>query len=72
MRTDELRDTLSLQFEHPEEYTTLGGYVMFKLNKVPQVGDKFDSDNYTFEVVDMDGKRVDKVLVKKFSEKQEE
>jgi putative hemolysin len=72
MRTDELRDTLSLQFEHPEEYTTLGGYVMFKLNKVPQVGDKFDSDNYTFEVVDMDGKRVDKVLVKKLSEKQEE
>ncbi|MGE5810878.1 MAG: hemolysin family protein [Ignavibacteria bacterium] len=72
MRTDELRDTLSLQFEHPDEYTTLGGYVMFKLNKVPQVGDKFDSDNYKFEVVDMDGKRVDKVLVKKLSEKQEE
>ncbi len=71
IRIDELKDTLTLQFEHSEEYTTLGGYVMFKLNKVPQVGDKFDSDNYKFEVVDMDGKRVDKVLVKRISEKEE-
>jgi putative hemolysin len=38
---------------------------MFMLNKIPQTGDKFTSGNYNFEVVDMDGKRVDKVIVTK-------
>lgn len=65
MLIDELRERLRIQFEHPEEYSTLGGYVMYKLNKIPQAGDKFISENYQFEVVDMDSKRVDKVLVQK-------
>ena len=65
MPVDELNEVLSIPFEHKEEYTSLGGYVMFKLNKVPQEGDNFITKNYRFEVVDMDGKRVDKVLVNK-------
>jgi putative hemolysin len=65
MMIDELRDRLRMQFENSDEYTTLGGYVMFKLDKIPQVGDKFEAENYKFEVVDMDRKRVDKVLVQK-------
>ena len=68
---DELKDTLKMLFENSEEYTTLGGYVMFRLNKIPQVGDKFRSENYKFEVVDMDGKRVDKVLVQKNTNSEE-
>ena len=65
MLIDELKDILRMQFEQPEEYSTLGGYVMYKLNKIPSEGDKFTSCDYQFEVVDMDGKRVDKVLVQK-------
>lgn len=65
MLIDELKERLKIQFEQHGEYSTLGGYVMLKLNKIPQVGDKFNSENYKFEVVDMDGKRVDKVLVQK-------
>jgi putative hemolysin len=60
---EELRDKLNIHFEDSDEYYTLGGYTMFMLNKIPQTGDKFTSDNYNFEIVDMDGKRVDKVLV---------
>ncbi|HSW55658.1 MAG TPA: hemolysin family protein [Ignavibacteriaceae bacterium] len=60
---DELKEKLKIIFEHQDEYITLGGYIMFKLNKIPQTGDKFKVQNYVFEVVDMDGKRVDKVLV---------
>ncbi|MCU0413619.1 MAG: hemolysin family protein [Ignavibacteriaceae bacterium] len=60
---DELKEKLKIIFEHQNEYITLGGYIMFKLNKIPQTGDKFIEQNYVFEVVDMDGKRVDKVLV---------
>lgn len=46
-----------------EEYETLGGFVMMQLGRVPQVADSFDWGNLHFEVVDMDGNRVDKVLV---------
>jgi putative hemolysin len=65
MLVDELKEKLNIQFEHVEEYTTLGGFVMFMLNKIPAEGDNFTSGEYKFEVVDMDGKRVDKVLVQK-------
>lgn len=51
----------------PEEdsggYQTLGGFVMTKLGRVPNTSDQFDWKGVHFEVIDMDGKRVDKVLV---------
>jgi putative hemolysin len=42
---------------------TLGGFVMTVLGRIPTVGDRFEWNNLRFEVVDMDGLRVDKVLV---------
>jgi len=45
------------------EYETLGGFVMLHLGRVPQATDRFDWSGLTFEVMDMDGKRVDKVMV---------
>ena len=51
----------------PEEvrvgYQTLGGFVMNQLSTIPEVGQSFEWSGYRFEVVDMDGMRVDKVLV---------
>lgn len=44
-------------------YQTLGGFVMTVLGKVPISGEHFLWENYRFEVMDMDGNRVDKVLV---------
>jgi putative hemolysin len=44
-------------------YETLGGFVMAKLGRIPAASDKFEWEGYTFEVMDMDGNRVDKVLV---------
>lgn len=46
-------------------YKTLGGFVMHQVGKIPRAGDLFHFGNYVFEVMDMDGMRVDKVLVKK-------
>jgi putative hemolysin len=43
-------------------YQTLGGFVMMHLERTPVTGDRFDWDEHGFEVVDMDGNRVDKVL----------
>ncbi|WP_082158744.1 hemolysin family protein [Chromobacterium sp. LK11] len=42
---------------------TLGGMVMFQLGRVPSVTDRFDWNGFSFEVVDMDKTRVDKILV---------
>ncbi len=44
-------------------YQTLGGFIMTKLGKVPAPTDKLNAYNVQFEVLDMDGKRVDKVMI---------
>lgn len=44
-------------------YHTLGGLAMVALGRVPRIGDVFERGAYRFEVVDMDGNRVDQVLV---------
>ena len=49
--------------EETESYRTLGGFVMMSLARVPQVGDRFIAEGVSFEVVDMDQNRVDKLLV---------
>jgi putative hemolysin len=61
----ELKDRLELK-ELPEEdrgrYNTLAGMIMLLLGRLPSTADRVDWDGWRFEVVDMDGKRVDKVL----------
>ncbi|MCS6991483.1 MAG: hemolysin family protein [Chitinophagales bacterium] len=46
-------------------YHTLGGFIMDRLGRIPRTGDSFAYHGYVFEVVDMDGLRVDKVLIRK-------
>ena len=62
----ELKDRLNLK-ELPEEdrgrYNTLAGMVMLLLGRLPQTSDAVEWGGWRFEVVDLDGKRVDKVLV---------
>ncbi len=45
------------------DYQTLGGFIMGSLGKIPSTGDKVNFKGYRFEVMDMDGNRVDKVLI---------
>lgn len=47
-------------FEH--EYTTLAGFVLKELGHIPVPGERFDWNNWCFEVVDLDGRRIDKVI----------
>lgn len=51
--------------ERTDSYTTLGGFILFFLNKIPNTGERFEYRNYSFEVLDLDGPRIDKVLVQK-------
>jgi len=61
----ELKDRLGLK-ELPEEdrgrYNTLAGMIMLLLGRLPQTTDSVEWEGWRFEVVDLDGKRVDKVL----------
>ena len=62
---DELKRVLGvtqLTGEDPE-YHTLGGYLMARLNRVPMVADRVTADAWRFEIVEMDGRRVDRVLI---------
>ena len=49
-------------------YQTLAGFLMYALQRIPTTGDHTVAEQFRFEVVDMDGNRVDKVLVSKVEE----
>lgn len=69
---DELKEVLNLDVLEGEEdgnYDTLSGLVMTTLGRIPNCGEHFEKAGYRFEVMDMDGKRVDKVLVQKTESK---
>lgn len=64
--TDELKDLLdreSLAEEETANYYTLGGFVIAFLKHIPKSGEYFQWGGFQFEIVDMDGARVDKVLI---------
>lgn len=63
---DEFREilgTASISDEETGRYNTLGGYVLKKMGRIPASGDSFEAGGLRFEVMDMDGNRIDKVLV---------
>jgi len=65
LAAEELKERLGLKElprEEKAEYQTVGGMVMDTLGRVPAEGDRFAWEGYSFEVLDMDGRRVDKVL----------
>jgi putative hemolysin len=50
------------------EFLTLGGFVVFMLGRLPIAGDHFGWGGFRIEVADMDGRRVDKTLIKRSAE----
>lgn len=56
----------ALPGEKRDAYQTLGGFVFTKMGRIPSLSDSFEWNGVRFEVVDMDGKRIDKVLVSPF------
>lgn len=48
-----------------KEFSTLAGYILHKMQKIPSTGDKLKIMNYEIEIIDMDFNKIDKLLVKK-------
>ena len=69
---EDLKDALAVD-SFPEEeqghYRTIAGLIMFLMGRIPQTGDLFETGGLRYEVVDMDGNRIDKVLVMRLPEK---
>lgn len=68
MPIDKFKEHFKMKMAFPEEksgFQTIGGFVMNRLGHIPKSGEKFIWDVYRFEVIDMDGNRVDKVLLSK-------
>jgi putative hemolysin len=51
-----------IEFNH-SQYTTIAGFMMDQLKAMPKAGDSFIYDNYKFEIMDIDGRRIDKILL---------
>jgi putative hemolysin len=63
MPADGLADRIGIDLPQPREFATAAGFVLFMLKKLPVEGEYFTEQGWRFEVVDMDGRRVDKLLV---------
>ena len=58
--------------EGEHNFDTLAGFILHELERIPKTGDTFDWKGFTIEIVDMDGHRIDKILIKISKEIREE
>lgn len=65
MLLDEFYDLVPIQelIQEDLDYTTVAGFVIDKLKKIPVTGETLTIENYKFEIIDMDDRRVDKLLI---------
>lgn len=68
LSADALADRLGLDYGEDREFGTAAGYALSVMKKLPQEGEHFTDQGWRFEVVDMDGRRIDKLLVSKAGE----
>lgn len=65
MQADEFEDRIGVPIPKDAKFETVAGFVLAELNHLPTIGETFVRGPWTFEVVDLDGRRIDKVLVKR-------
>ena len=59
---DLLSDRLGLNLPHERDYSTIAGFALSVLKHLPETGEKFRHDGWSFEIVDMDGRKIDKLI----------
>ena len=63
MPVDLLADRIGIDLPDDRDYATVAGHALWLLKRLPEVGDYVDDQGWRFEVVDMDGRKIDKLLV---------
>lgn len=62
---DEFVDVIRVPIDPDPDYTTVAGFVLDELKRIPDLGESFVKGDWRFEVIDLDGRRIDKLLVTK-------
>ena len=62
MPADEMADQLGIELPESREYDTLAGFLLSLFHRLPSTGEAVETQGWRFEVVDLDGRRIDKVL----------
>ncbi|MGE0628997.1 MAG: hemolysin family protein [Hyphomicrobiaceae bacterium] len=62
MPVDEMADTIGIQLPDRRSYETAAGFVLAHLQRMPKTGEHIEANGWRFEVIDLDGRRIDKVL----------
>jgi putative hemolysin len=65
MQADEMADVIGIDLPENRDYETVAGYVLSHMHHLPSVGESVDAQGWRFEVVDLDGRRIDKVMATK-------
>ncbi|EAQ28428.1 hemolysin [Erythrobacter sp. NAP1] len=68
LSADGLADRLGLEYGEDREFGTAAGYALSVMKKLPLIGESFTDQGWEFEVVEMDNRRIDKIIVRKRAE----
>jgi putative hemolysin len=67
MAADEMAERLGIVIPQDRNYHTAAGFVLDRMGHLPTVGETFDDQGWRFEIVDLDGRRIDKILARRAS-----
>ncbi|MFC3969161.1 hemolysin family protein [Rhizobium lemnae] len=65
MPVDEFAHQMGFSMKEDPDYETVAGFVLDELKHLPELGERFNWNGWSFEVIDLDGRRIDKLLVQK-------
>ncbi|MFA7439905.1 MAG: hemolysin family protein [Sphingomonadaceae bacterium] len=65
MAADELAEFLGFRLPDERDYHTVAGFVLAELEHIPETGEIFDVYGFRIEVIDMDGRKIDKLLIRR-------
>jgi len=60
---DGLSERIGISLEEDRDYATVAGFVLDRMKRIPTTGESFIDHGYRFEIIDMDGRKIDKILV---------
>lgn len=62
MAADEMADLLAIALPADRQFHTAAGFVLHRLQRIPRTGEFFETNGWRFEILDLDGNRIDKIL----------
>jgi len=69
---DLLSDRLGVRLPNDRDYSTVAGFALSVLKHLPETGETFKHDGWSFEIVDMDGRKIDKLIVSRAKKRKAE